>query len=296
MNILNSSLPTKQPDGDSTKHLADALVAMKCLSERLGDIGVIDPEQLRYTVMAREDRKPVVLALHKQGMSTRQIADIVGVGNKTVHRDIQELVSNDTKSVSNDTENRIDVSRPYEDADSGVIAQEKKNVHVSNNSGENEWYTPPEYILAARYCMGGIDLDPASCVIANRTVRADIFYTLQDNGLDKNWSGRVWMNPPYAQPAIADFCKKLVDSLPSIEAACVLVNNATDTAWFRMMADNCAAICFITGRIRFIDPSGKPSGAPLQGQAVLYFGSNIEAFRDAFSKFGFVLWKTTKEK
>lgn len=167
---------------------------------------------------------------------------------------------------------------------------QKARAHVSYNSGENEWYTPPEFIKATIDVMGGIDLDPASSEIANRTVNAASFFTKDDDGLSKVWSGRVWCNPPYAQPLIANFAEAIASKYESkeIEQAIVLVNNATETAWFQRMLSVADAICLPRGRIRFLDPQGNP-GAPLQGQAILYFGKSTEAFKDSFSQFGRVL-------
>lgn len=166
---------------------------------------------------------------------------------------------------------------------------EPKQPHVSHNSGENEWYTPSEYIEAAREVLGTIDLDPASSDIANERVKATSYFTKEDNGLAHEWHGNVWMNPPYAQPLISSFAEKVVEEFDAarIRAAIVLVNNATDTKWFRTMEAVSPAICF-TPRIRFIDPSGNPSGAPLQGQAILYMGDDAELFARVFRQFGFV--------
>lgn len=172
------------------------------------------------------------------------------------------------------------------------IAQEVvRRAHVANNSGNNEWYTPARHIELARAVMGGIDTDPASSEVANRTVQAAQFFSADDDGRSKTWSGRVWMNPPYAQPLMSDFAEAVASKFEAgeIDQACVLVNNATETQWFQRMLSTASAVCFPKSRIKFLDPDGNPSGAPLQGQAIVYMGESIEAFVEAFSQEGAVL-------
>jgi phage N-6-adenine-methyltransferase len=165
--------------------------------------------------------------------------------------------------------------------------QTEAKPHVANNSGNHEWYTPAEYIDAARDVMGGIDLDPASSKIANKTVKAKKFYTAAQDGLTKTWQGTVWLNPPYAQPLIRQFTEKLAENVWSgdVTAAIALVNNATDTTWWQELASTSTVICFPKTRVKFLNPDGNP-GAPLQGQSVLYFGDQPEAFFEAFSVLG----------
>ena len=171
-----------------------------------------------------------------------------------------------------------------------AVADLIRKPHVSHNSGQNEWYTPEPYIEAARLAMGSIDLDPASSAKANEVVKAAQYFTAEDDGLRQAWHGNVWMNPPYAQPLIAKFADKLRAETENgnIMQFCVLVNNATETRWFRDIAGCASLICFPSGRVRFWMDGGE-IGAPLQGQAILYYGDRESAFWDHFNTMGLVV-------
>jgi hypothetical protein len=162
--------------------------------------------------------------------------------------------------------------------------------HVAYNSGQNEWYTPPEYLAAARQVLGTIDLDPASSDVAQQNVRADRYFTKEDDGLSQPWSGKVWLNPPYATGLIEKFVNKLCDHFDNgdVTEAIALTNNGTETRWFQSLAERASATCLPSRRVKFLDTDGDP-GDPLQGQAVVYLGKNVTGFTEAFQDFGSVV-------
>jgi len=168
-------------------------------------------------------------------------------------------------------------------------AEEPHN-HRAQGTGENEWYTPADFIKKARSVMGNIDLDPASSEQANEIIGATHFFDQNNNGLEQEWAGNVWLNPPYAQPAIHRFAEKASNEWTAghIEQAIVLTHNYTDTRWFHILANACTAICFTRGRIGFLSPEGEKA-APTQGQAFFYFGENVAGFAAQFFDVGFIV-------
>lgn len=161
--------------------------------------------------------------------------------------------------------------------------------HRSMGTGENEWYTPQDHIERARAFLGAIDLDPASSAIAQERIKAGEFFTKDDDGLTREWFGRVWLNPPYAQPAIQQFAEKMVSEVTAgrVTEAVMLTHNYTDTAWFHIAESAASAICFTRGRIAFVSPEGEKA-APTQGQAFFYYGHRRDEFAQAFASVGFV--------
>lgn len=240
--------------------------------------------------MQRGDNQHTAFAATSQtnaGKLLNVSADSIQRANKVRNDGVPELV----EAV---TQGDISVNEASKIADLSPEEQRElveRRPFVTNNSGNQEWYTPSDIIDAARAVLGEITLDPASSETANKIVKAKKYYTKYNDGLTKKWSGNVWMNPPYTSNTIHKFTSKLVEHITSgdIKTACVLANNATETLWFQQILAHCTAVCFVRGRIKFIDPDGVSSGTPLQGQAIFYFGENYQTFESNFDKFGIVL-------
>ena len=160
--------------------------------------------------------------------------------------------------------------------------------HVTNNSGDHKWYTPSEYIEAARNVLGVIELDPASSPEANEVVKAKVYYTINDDGLQYDWHGKVWMTPPYGRDVIDRFMTKLAYHIENgdVTEAIVLVNNATETEWFNEIVRFAKVVVFPKSRIKYWNPEIDKLDSPLQGQAFLYVGDNASEFIREFKRFG----------
>jgi DNA N-6-adenine-methyltransferase (Dam) len=145
------------------------------------------------------------------------------------------------------------------------------------------------YLDAVREVLGTIDLDPASSHDAQQTVQAARFYTAQENGLARAWYGRMFLNPPYAQPLIELFITRLVEEfrVGHVSEAILLTNNSTETHWFRTAEAAASRLCFTKKRIPFVDTQGHRV-SPTNGNVFFYFGAQEARFREVFQAFGVI--------
>lgn len=133
-------------------------------------------------------------------------------------------------------------------------------IHFS--SASDDWSTPQH--IVDQY--GNFDLDPCA---SSKNAKAPRYFTKEDDGLSKEWFGRVWMNPPYGRE-IGKWVKKAYGS--GCECVCLLPAR-TDTKWFH---DYCTEgrIVFLRGRIKF---NGHKNAAPFPSMIVIFNGNNRDA-------------------
>jgi hypothetical protein len=158
---------------------------------------------------------------------------------------------------------------------------------VSKLTSNAENFTPSHIIEKVRLVMGGIDLDPASCEMAQKTVQAKVYFTQKEDGLAQKWSGRVFLNPPYGMPYIRQFTGKLLSELKNIQEAILLTNDQTDTDWWQRCACGSSCFCMPDGRIRFYTPTQEKT-SPTNGQTIFYFGVNVGGFCEHFGDMGLI--------
>ena len=137
---------------------------------------------------------------------------------------------------------------------------------------------------ACRVALGAIDLDPASCEVAQGEVQAARYFTKSDDGLAQPWHGRIFLNPPYSTPAKRAFIARLAEHYQAgdVRAACVLLNIDTSPRWFDPVRPLYRARAALRGRPNFWKAVPGDKTSPAFGGCVFYLGPERERFAAAF--------------
>jgi hypothetical protein len=122
--------------------------------------------------------------------------------------------------------------------------------------GKSQVHITPLWLLKV---LGDFDLDPCAadprpwaCAATNWTT----------HGLEREWFGFVFLNPPYDRYTVAEWVARLAQHGRGI----ALLHARCETKWFRPVWDHAAAILFLANRIHYHRPDGSRhpanSGAP----------------------------------
>jgi hypothetical protein len=135
-----------------------------------------------------------------------------------------------------------------------------------------EWLTPPSLVKK----LGVFDLDPCSPINAPFLHAKNNFTTI-DDGLTREWFGRVYLNPPYGR-GMELWLEKLKNHGDGI----ALIFARTETkCFFEHIWNDAHGVLFVKGRIRFYHVSGIQGGTPGAPSVFIAYGKeNAITLRD----------------
>jgi len=132
------------------------------------------------------------------------------------------------------------------------------------SSLSNEWATPQKLFdeLNKEFQF---TLDPCS---TDENAKCKRHFTISDDGLQQEWGGVVFMNPPYGR-VIGKWIKKAHDESQKGATVVCLIPSRTDTAYWHDYVMK-GQIRFIRGRLKFGD-GNNPAPFP---SAIVIFKAN----------------------
>ena len=145
-----------------------------------------------------------------------------------------------------------------------------RGIHTKPNRGESvDWLTPPDILER----LGPFDLDP--CASTSQVERGELHARVMvcppaDGLRDVEWSGRVWLNPPYG-PEQVEFMRRLAEH----DHGTALVASRTEVErWFvPFVWEAATAVLFPYGRLYYYRPDGtKASGNAGHGSCFAAYG------------------------
>ena len=134
--------------------------------------------------------------------------------------------------------------------------------HWESPSKSDDWFTPP-HVFEALGCT--FDLD----VAGNHRARVPTRGALYSGGLEADWNGFVWMNPPFGvRNSLGAWLRRFFDHGNGV----ALTPDRTSAPWFREAWPRADAVLF-TPKLQFLRPDGTAGKSPSNGTALWAAGS-----------------------
>jgi phage N-6-adenine-methyltransferase len=97
-----------------------------------------------------------------------------------------------------------------------------------------------------------------------------VYWSEADDGLSREWNGRVWCNPPFS--GCRDWVEKAIEEVDSRRAQCVimLLPAHVGLSWFTLAADR-APFWLFDRRIKYEPPDGVKASSPAFGSVLFEF-------------------------
>lgn len=133
----------------------------------------------------------------------------------------------------------------------------------------DELYTPKHIFDALNLRF---DLDVCAPIEGPLHTPADKWYSQLDDGLEKPWFGRVWMNPPYSK--VTPWIDKWLDHKNGL----ALVNMAK-SLWFEKLWSSQAKCILNPVRNKFINSKGQLTSIPYPTAIWAIGETNITALK-----------------
>lgn len=130
------------------------------------------------------------------------------------------------------------------------------------SSATDEWATPQQFFDK----LNSIYKFEIDVCATSDNAKCEKYFTRDEDGLQQEWTGSCWMNPPYGR-AIKHWIKKACDAGLSGHRVVCLLPARTDTAWFHDFCLPHGKIEFIRGRLKF---GGAKTSAPFPSMIVIF--------------------------
>jgi site-specific DNA-methyltransferase (adenine-specific) len=151
-----------------------------------------------------------------------------------------------------------------------------------------EWRTPDRVLARVRAYFGGpIPLDPATS--PENPIGAEAFFTEAEDGLAQPWTMPVFLNPPYGK-AIRPWLERVANEAANgLEILALLpAGGRFSTGYWQdqVLNDQLHAVCYVRGRIRFLDAAGVPCGSNTYPSMICGYNVDLPKFGAAFAPLG----------